>query len=455
MRVPPFIKDLLPLCSVVGCCLMYLQIVMSYTYERQLSGAMLKVAGLAYSDWGMLIIFGSAALLMREGMPLIRRPLILAVLIATGMALIIGFPQAIARTMMVNDLRITAAFLCGVVFAVSLRHSRLWHWHLLILQALLVLLMYKAYRDATFGEVFVAGVSGGSRLATTNSIGSVGSACLICTALLLSFVSARKFWMLPLAILLYLPVFYMAVISSGTRSALIAPAVALPCALFVRAYWRGGVGLLRAPSLARLLGLGAAASAISALFIYRYRNFIYEQALLFISRFKGEGMADQSSSLRIMEIEALFKGFNLWEWIVGRGVGGTFASPIYDGGLAPTVHVGVFTFLLKFGLPVFLAIVVILYIRLPYRFARAILFSSSEISRRREAIMLVFAAMIPLISTLSLSGGYGRGAMFWWGLLSGLFMLLQRDGVSAFIPLSSLNRDKRVMPEMGPLPRRA
>jgi O-antigen ligase len=433
MRIPQFIRDLLPLCGILGISLIYLQKVITYGYERELTGGMIKFAGLAYADWGVLCILGSGALLYREMKPLLRRPLVIAVLLLTGMAVIIGFPQALSRTMIVNDVRITLSFICGLIFAFSLRHSRIWHWHLLLLLLCLVVLMLKAYRDATFGESFVAGLSGGARIATINSVAALSSASLVLVALLITLGSLRSRWILPNAFGLYMPVFYMAVVSSGTRSSVIYVVAALGCAMFVRAYGHRERGLDPWPSLVRLAGLGAIAGVFSGLFVYRYRSFLYEQALLFLSRFKGEGMAADSSSLRLLEVQALFNDMNPFAWVVGRGAGGVFPSPIYEGGLAPTLHVGIFTFLLKFGLPVFLVVVGILYCYLPYRFCKAIALPRNETKKRRESIMLVFPCMLPMIGGLSLSGGYGTGSMLWWGLLYGCYVCLERDGLAPYL----------------------
>lgn len=433
MRIPQFIRDLLPLCGILGISLIYLQKVITYGYERELSGGMIKFAGLAYADWGVLCMLGSGVLLYREMKPQLKRPLVIAVVLLTGMAVIIGFPQALTRSMMVNDVRITLSFICGLIFMVSLRHSRIWHWHLVLLLLCLVVLMLKAYRDATFGESFVVGLSGGARLATINSVASLSTASLVLVALLITFGSLRSRWILPSAFALYMPVFYMAVVSSGTRSSIIYVVAALGGALFVRAYGHRERGLDQWPSLARLAGLGAIAGVFSGLFVYRYRGFLYEQALLFLSRFKGEGMAADSSSLRLLEVQSLFGDLNPFAWGVGRGVGGVFPSPIYEGGLVPTLHVGIFTFLLKFGLPVFLVVCGILYCYLPYRFCKAVVLPARDTKQRRESIMLVFPSMLPLIGGLSLSGGYGTGAMLWWGLLYGCYVFLEKDGLAPYL----------------------
>jgi len=431
MRVPQFIKDLLPLCGILGICLIYLQKVVTYSFDRSLSGAMVKFAGLSYSDWGMLFVLGGGVLLYKDIRAVMFRPLFLAVCVVSVLSVGVGASQTLYRNLLFNDIRITLSFICGFIFALMLRRSRIWHWHLLLLQACLLLLMLKGYRDATFGEVFVAGLSGGGRTAI-NSVASLTGASLVVVSLMITFASLRFWAILPLALSLLLPVFYMGVIASGTRSVLLIFFVAIGCALFVRAYGRGGRGLDKFPSMTRLITLGVTASLFAGLFVYRYRSFLYEQALLFISRFKGEGMADESSSLRVLEVQALFDNMGFLDWIWGKGAGGVFASPIYDGGFAPTVHIGLFTFLLKFGLPVFLAVVVLFYMYIPWRFARSVISPLSDSKRRREAIMVVFPCMIPLIGALSLSGGYGTGAMIWWGVSYGCYLCLERDGLESY-----------------------
>ena len=114
----------------------------------------------------------------------------------------------------------------------------------------------------------------------------------------------------------------------------------------------------------------------------------------------------------------------------GRGIGATFRTGIGNTGFACSAHIGIFTFLLKFGLPVFVCLVFFLYIYLPWKYIQSVIGFGMRGPSERAALLMAMPAVFSWVAILSMSGGFGSWSFVGAGLAYATFQKLrQGEGV--------------------------
>lgn len=218
--------------------------------------------------------------------------------------------------------------------------------------------------------------------------------------------------------------FYSAVMVSATRSLalglIMVCALAVPTLMFERnrdvitlrvggrAIWVAGVvciaGLL---VIATFFGLAFAGSTVLA------------------DRWKSD---DIDSGLdRFVEAGDAFAQLGVLKAIIGGGLGFTFES-IFDY-TAVSLHLGVFVFLLKFGIVPFVAVVAFLYVFLPYKFVQALALPRALDPRLRTAILVTLPGVLGWALILTMSGGYDHYFFIGVGFSLGVFNEVRAHGL--------------------------
>jgi hypothetical protein len=146
------------------------------------------------------------------------------------------------------------------------------------------------------------------------------------------------------------------------------------------------------------------------------------ESLSIVDRFSANRMAVDIPEGRVIEVEELLAELQPIDYLVGQGLGGTIADCVgLEAPLTPTLHISIMNSLLKFGLMPFLVIVLLLYVRLPVVFARAI-FRKRATNPRAVASLICYPAAGGATSLMLMSGGYTEPSFLMLGVLYSFFV---------------------------------
>ena len=98
---------------------------------------------------------------------------------------------------------------------------------------------------------------------------------------------------------------------------------------------------------------------------------IFEDTLLY-ERFYQIQSGDRSSELRIEEVISGIQSLQDIEFLVGRGIGANYWTPVRNE-MTNHFHIGIFNFLLQGGLILFSLVSYFLFVYFPYLFIKAAL----------------------------------------------------------------------------------
>jgi len=144
----------------------------------------------------------------------------------------------------------------------------------------------------------------------------------------------------------------------------------------------------------------------------------------------GSDAASSSVSLRFDELLDALDQLQPAEWVVGGGIGRTVDSVFSPRTLA--LHIGAGTLIMKFGLPLALAILVALLIRLPTVYFTALreLRSGNGASLRATAVVVSAPGIIAWVLLFCVSGGYSEYAALGLGVSAGVYAAVSRGGLA-------------------------
>ncbi len=220
--------------------------------------------------------------------------------------------------------------------------------------------------------------------------------------------------------------FYSAVIVGATRSLAIALllvcALAAPSLLFTRDKEKisrrvGGA----APWVAGLL------LAMGLLVVATFLGLAFSSSTVLADRLTNSSDIDSGLD-RFVELSDGLNQLGLFRAIIGGGLGFTIES-IFNYTAIGT-HIGIFTFLFKFGVLPFVAITVYLYVFLPLKLIRAIFAPRSMSINRRTAVLVTLPGILGWALLLAISGGYGTYSFIGLGLLIGVFAEVSSNGLT-------------------------
>lgn len=118
---------------------------------------------------------------------------------------------------------------------------------------------------------------------------------------------------------------------------------------------------------------------------------IFEDTLLY-ERFYQIQSGDRSSELRIEEVISGIQSLQDIEFLVGRGIGANYWTPVRNE-MTNHFHIGIFNFLLKGGLILFSLVSYFLFVYFPYLFIKAALKPMSFDPKKRTALLSVLPGL--------------------------------------------------------------
>lgn len=148
--------------------------------------------------------------------------------------------------------------------------------------------------------------------------------------------------------------------------------------------------------------------------------------------FNPDASTQSSTDIRIEEIKVLLRSLKDLEWLLGRGIGGTFSSPVFTEFDVWFLHIGIFTTLLKGGIILFSFFVFTFYIMFPILFTRALLLPNSFDTGKRTAILTVMPGIFAYIVQISATGGFAYPHIFPLGFLFGAYLYIRKYGLGIF-----------------------
>lgn len=141
---------------------------------------------------------------------------------------------------------------------------------------------------------------------------------------------------------------------------------------------------------------------------------------------KDVGSADNIGS-RISEVWDVLTSLSWDEYILGPGFGRKFPSGIYNGLPAAEVHIGIFTFLLKGGIFLFLALFYLIVIKGPLVAFRSIINRPENRTSMERNLLYTLAGFYGCGSLLFMSGGYTVYCTLGYGFTVGLLLSRSRS----------------------------
>ena len=222
--------------------------------------------------------------------------------------------------------------------------------------------------------------------------------------------------------------FYCGVIVGATRTL----AVSLMIVLFLSAFsmpFRRDNQLIYAslrPSGLFLMGcclFGAALVVLTSL------GMAFTGSSVIAERLAGGGSVQDYNSIleRFEELADALDQLGFTKLLVGGGIGWVFDS--FFGYESYWLHLGTFTFLLKFGVLPFLAIVAFLYLLLPLKFLLALARPRSMNPCLRTGLLVAVPGVLGWLFTLTVSGGYTPHSWLTLGITLGIFLEIRRNGL--------------------------
>jgi hypothetical protein len=128
---------------------------------------------------------------------------------------------------------------------------------------------------------------------------------------------------------------------------------------------------------------------------------VFQDTLLY-KRFYQTESGDRSSELRIEEVISGIQSLQDIEFLVGRGIGANYWTPVRSE-MTNHFHIGIFNFLLKGGLILFSVVSYFLFVYFPYLFIKAASEPKSFDPKKRTALLSVlpglFAWIIVFLTT--------------------------------------------------------
>ena len=226
-----------------------------------------------------------------------------------------------------------------------------------------------------------------------------------------------------LALLIF---FYSAVIVGATRS--LALALLLVCALAVPSllFARDNEKITKRVSGAAPWVAGLVV-VMGLLVIATFLGLAFSSSTVLADRLTNSSDIDSGLD-RFVELSDGLNQLGVARAIIGGGLGFTIES-IFNYTSIGT-HIGTFTFLFKFGILPFIAIVVYLYVFLPLKLAQAVFSPGSMHPYTRTALLVTLPGVLGWALVLAMSGGDATYCFIGVGLLVGEYMEVSRRGLT-------------------------
>ncbi len=146
---------------------------------------------------------------------------------------------------------------------------------------------------------------------------------------------------------------------------------------------------------------------------------------------------------RVLELIAFLTSSDSIQLLIGRGVGGAVESPIFNGELTGSMHIGIANVWMKFGLLPFALAMGFFLLVVPIRYFRSFRKAQDPdywSSTSDTANVVVLSSLFPWIVSMLLSGGYSEVNLWCGGIVFYVYYLVKRFGLDAFFSPSYATR---------------
>ena len=167
---------------------------------------------------------------------------------------------------------------------------------------------------------------------------------------------------------------------------------------------------------------------------FEFADFIIDfiQNSLIYQRAFG-GAAEYSTNSRIEEVTVFLRDLNDFEWLLGKGLGGDFKSPIFPDGNIWFLHIGIFTTWLKGGILLFSFFIFTFYIKFPILFFQAVLIPKKFKSGKRTALLTILPGVFGYVVLMSTTGGFQFEHVIPLGFMFGAYLHIRNYGLGIFV----------------------
>ncbi len=145
-------------------------------------------------------------------------------------------------------------------------------------------------------------------------------------------------------------------------------------------------------------------------------NYVVDVGTPIVDRLKELSLSDETVHSRLAELSHFFEQSSLRDLVIGRGFGATIRNVNNDMDMN-YMHIAIFSFLMKLGAIPFLVVILLIYVKLPFDFLRAVVKDRSMGKARSLAIIRSYPFPLGWLALTLMSAGID------WYFTLGLGML--------------------------------
>ncbi len=382
--------------------------------------------GIRAMELGMVVAIGSAFVLCRDYRQLLFRPAILAVLAFLALYTVYGILHGNELGFIRKELHIWGWFFGGMgLFSLLLKTGQP-KLHLILFLLIASGVLYYAAIETQTAKSWRF-VLEQSRL-WDPSIFRTSNLIITLLGLTIGLCALRTPFQIAALAVVVSNYFYCTVLMGANRGLTIVLGLCLALASLGLLFQRNDKEITttlnpKGVTLAAVLGV------LVLLVGLTLSGWVFADSTALSSRlWSSQGMGGLEDRVNELSIYLREEGWLPFLW--GGGLGATFDSQ--HGYRAVFFHLGVFTYLLKFGVLPTLLLVLFLYVYVPLRYLRALLGASSLSPFQRTAMLIIFPSFLCWLASMTVSGGYSEVHALNMGLVVAAYFHLSRNGLQEF-----------------------
>jgi hypothetical protein len=324
------------------------------------------------------------------------------------------------------DIRIFLWFFGGIAFAnVLINTGRIIQYMKVILVVSTALIVISSIYSTGYSE-YVNGLADENERIGHPNIYILGAWIFSPTVLLFNITPPKLFNKVVPLVSTFFYLYFVAVLS-GTRSSAItcfAILVLFAISLKIKSY-NSTISIEKLKQRSKIYIL------ITFVFILVYSAFYLDAYRItrMLTIFDSKSIAGDP---RAFELLSFFVQSNFQQLIIGRGLGGSISSPIYNGEFTSTLHIGIMNFWMKLGFVPFLMVVYFLFIRVPIKYIKSYIVIKRKITNNyHTANVIVLSTLFPWLISLLISGGFGEINFLFSGFTLYTYGMVKTNGINS------------------------
>jgi len=305
-----------------------------------------------------------------------------------------------------NDFRVFIGFLCGIIIAISFMHAKNAFLKLLLVYYCLVAIYL--IHNYTLSIDFLSSYQSYTSMRVTDALlfELIGYILLITPMVLISTAVFNRGIFHKINITIAILFLINTATINSTRSITFSIIISLSLSLFVIAKYNG---YSRSKEYFKKVMGVCFAIIIGFLFTILLNKYLPLSIFFETALIRWSDTQNMKTNLRFIELNDMFRVFDIMTWVWGNGFGGLFKTNTIIGAHSHAPHISIFTPLLKLGLFGFIILSIVPLASVIKNMIRYYKKSSKNVYA--AVISAQFVSLISFFIMYSLSGGWGYETM--------------------------------------------